>query len=91
MDKNLLREVIYRKKRSLETVVLETSIVWGILTAILATLLTKAYGKFSKNQFLIFVVFGFIGIFIGFCKSKAKKEDLAVEVAILEHFEKLNN
>ncbi|MGL4912156.1 MAG: hypothetical protein ACRC3Y_06950 [Romboutsia sp.] len=91
MDKQLLNRVIERKRKLLSTFTLEQIGITGFIGGFVGLVVGEFYGAISgkliwhvANVFL----YASIGMILGYFNSKSKKEDLQVELMILENFQK---
>ncbi|MCC3863461.1 MAG: hypothetical protein E6356_10910 [Terrisporobacter othiniensis] len=91
MDKKLLSKVIERKRKSLSTFIIEQMGIAGFIGGFVGLLVGELYTIVSDNlvwQIANVFLYAFIGMVIGYFTSKRKKEDLQVELMILENFYK---
>lgn len=91
MDKRLIRDVIYRKKIKLDNYILERTTLFILAFGFIGLVLANIYVKLIIWKITITSVFAAIGSLIGYCHSKDKKEDLEIDIMILEHFERISD
>lgn len=87
MDKQLLNKVIERKRKSLESFTLEQMGIYGFFAGFIGLILGEFYSNLLNG--LIWhignvILYAIIGATIGYFNSKSKKEDLMIELMILE-------
>lgn len=94
MDKKLLSKVIQRKRETLRTFTLIQTVLTGLISGFVGLILGGFYTAILggviwdiANAF----IYAIIGAAIGYFGSKNKKEDLQVELMILESFEDSQN
>jgi uncharacterized membrane protein len=90
MDKQLLSKVIQRKRKALKTYTLEQTAIAGFISGFIGLILggfyTAILGGIIWNISNV-LLYAIIGSIIGYFNSKNKKEDLQIELMILESFE----
>lgn len=88
MDKELINRVIERKRKSLRTFTLEQMGIAGFIGGFIGLV----FGEFYSDKLIWHIanvfLYAAIGAIIGYFDSKSKKEDLKVELMILENLEK---
>ena len=91
MDYGLLRKVIERKRNKLKTFTLEQMGVAGFISGFIGLVIgefyTTALGGLVWHIINVFI-YAVIGASIVYFTSKSKKEDLQVDIMLLEYFEK---
>ena len=90
MDKDLLKRVIERKRHALKTFTLEqmgiAGFLGGFIGLVLGEFYTTVFGGLVWQIANVFI-YAAIGTGIGYFISKNKKEELQLELMLLESFE----
>ena len=91
MDYGLLKMVIERKQNKLKTFTLEQMGVAGVFSGFIGLVIGEFYTKVLGDliwQTANVFIYAAIGATIVYFTSRRKKEDLQVDLMLLEHFEK---
>lgn len=90
MDKQLLNKVIERKRKLLATFTMEQIGIAGFIGGVVGLVLGEFYSAILGSliwHVLNVFLYAAIGMIIGYFTSRSKKEDLQVELMILENFQ----
>jgi len=91
MDYELLRKVIERKRNKLNTFTLEqmgiAGFIGGFIGLVIGEFYTTVLGGLVWQIANVFI-YAAIGANIAYFTRKSKKEDLQVDIMLLEYFEK---
>ena len=91
MDYGLLKKVIERKQNKLNTFTLEQMGVAGVFSGFIGLVMGEFYTNILGGliwQIANVFIYAVIGASIVYFTSKRKKEDLQVDLMLLEHFER---
>lgn len=90
MDKQLLDKVIKRKRKLLSTFTAEQIGIAGFIGGFVGLVIGEFYSAILGSLILHVLnvfLYASIGMIIGYFTSKSKKEDLQIELMILEEFQ----
>lgn len=87
MNEQLLIKVIKRKRKAIESFTLEQMGIYGFFAGFIGLMLGELYSNLLNGLILHtanVILYAIIGAIIGYFNSKSKKEDLEIELMILE-------
>lgn len=90
MNKRLLNKVIQRKRKSLKTFTLQQIGIAGFIGGFIGLILGEFYSKLLNGivwHIANVILYAIIGGIIGYFNNKRKKDDLKIELMILEYFQ----
>lgn len=94
LDKQLLIKVIERKQKSIKTFTVEQMVLAGLISGFIGLMFGEFYSIVLGSiawQIANCFIYMIIGVVIGYFTSKNKKEELLVELMLLESLKKTIN